>query len=115
MSVPLYFDHNVSAAVADGLRRRGVDVLTAYEDGYVQQPDERVLQRATDLGRVLYSQDRDYLAIARRWVREQRPFVGVLYSHQQRLSTGQVIAELELVAMVGDLEDFVDRVRHLPL
>ena len=32
MSVPLYTDHNVNRAVVQGLRLRGVDLLTAYED-----------------------------------------------------------------------------------
>ncbi|AFY30690.1 hypothetical protein Cal7507_0188 [Calothrix sp. PCC 7507] len=33
MSVPLYMDVHVPQAITDQLRRRGVDVLTAHEDG----------------------------------------------------------------------------------
>jgi hypothetical protein len=33
MSLALYMDHHVPRAITIGLRLRGVDVLTAYEDG----------------------------------------------------------------------------------
>ena len=32
MTIGLYMDHHVKAAVTDGLRRRGVDVITCAED-----------------------------------------------------------------------------------
>jgi predicted nuclease of predicted toxin-antitoxin system len=40
---------------------RGVDVLTAQEDGAATLPDSDLLNRATDLGRVLFTQDEDLL------------------------------------------------------
>ena len=33
MAIALYMDHHVPRAITMGLRLRGVDVLTAYEDG----------------------------------------------------------------------------------
>jgi hypothetical protein len=33
LPVRLYLNHNVSRAITQGLRLRGVDVLTAFEDG----------------------------------------------------------------------------------
>jgi hypothetical protein len=33
MALAYYMDHNVSSAITNGLRSRGVDVITAYEDG----------------------------------------------------------------------------------
>lgn len=50
-------DHHVHAAITEGLRRRGVGAMTAEEDGAAQFDDERLLLRATPLGRVLFSQD----------------------------------------------------------
>ena len=49
MSLALYMDHHVKSAITDGLRRRGVDILTAGEDGTTQLDDERLLRRATEL------------------------------------------------------------------
>jgi predicted nuclease of predicted toxin-antitoxin system len=63
LSVPFYMDHHVHAAITEGLRRRGVDVITAHEDGAAEFEDERLLQRATQRGRVLFSQDKDLLIL----------------------------------------------------
>ena len=40
-------------AVTTALRLRSVDVLTAQEDGAATLDDDRLLQRATELGRIL--------------------------------------------------------------
>jgi predicted nuclease of predicted toxin-antitoxin system len=57
VSVAFYMDHHVPSAVTEGLRRRGVDVLTTYEDGLAAADDEVILQRATVLGRPVFTQD----------------------------------------------------------
>lgn len=74
MSLALYLDHNVRAAIAAGLARCGVDVLTAFDDGYARADDPTVLARATELGRVLFTNDDDYLSIARDWLKGGRHF-----------------------------------------
>ena len=51
----LYLDHHVPVAVSEGLRLRGVDVLTAYGDGSAELEDPPLLQRATELRRVLFT------------------------------------------------------------
>ena len=62
MTVALYMDEHVHRAITTGLRLRGVDVLTAQDDGRRQVPDEVLLDRSSDLRRVLFSQDDDLLA-----------------------------------------------------
>jgi predicted nuclease of predicted toxin-antitoxin system len=54
-------DVHVPAAITDGLRLRGVDVLTAQEDGTGEFFDSDLLDRATALGRVLFTQDKGLL------------------------------------------------------
>jgi hypothetical protein len=115
VSVALYFDHNVRAAIAIGLRQRGVDVLVASEDGFAEAKDPAVLARATELGRVGFTNDDDFLAIAHDWSTTGREFAGVIYVHQLKLTIGQTIAELELIAKAGNLEDFRNRIEYLPL
>jgi predicted nuclease of predicted toxin-antitoxin system len=61
VSVALYMDVHVRRAVVIALRLRSVDVLTAQEDGSEELEDDRLLQRATELARVLVSQDEDLL------------------------------------------------------
>jgi hypothetical protein len=53
MAVALYMDHHVPRAITLGLRLRGVDVITAYEDGAAALDDPELLTRASALDRVL--------------------------------------------------------------
>src|SRR6266542_5976613 len=103
-------DQHVPGAITDGLRLRGVDVLTAEEDGTTRFEDSALLDRATALGRVLFSQDEDLLIEAAKRQEDRIPFSGVLYAHQQRITIGQCVSDLELLALAGEPEDFVSRV-----
>ncbi len=112
--VRLYMDHHVPIAITVGLRARGVDVLTAEEDGSATLDDDELLARASSIGRVLFSQDADLLALAQLWLQSAREFGGVVYAHQLAISIGQAIRDLELVAKVLDPEDMRNRVEYLP-
>lgn len=115
MSVKLYFDVHVRAAVTDGLRLRGVDVLTAQEDGASRMDDPDLLNRAGDLGRVVFTQDQDFLAEAHRRQASGEPFIGVIYAHQLHVTVGQCVNDLELLANVYEPEDMANNVEYLPL
>ena len=67
--------------------------------------DEPILQRAAELGRVFFTHDDDFLAIADRWLAAKRPFSGIVYVHQYRLTVRQIIVELEMIAKVADPTD----------
>lgn len=45
MSIRLYMDVHVRRAVTNGLRLRGVDVLTAQEDDAAEMDDRQLLDR----------------------------------------------------------------------
>src|SRR5207302_10179568 len=51
VTLRLYMDHHVPFAITVGLRQRGVDVLTAEDDGTATLDDDPLLERATSLGR----------------------------------------------------------------
>jgi hypothetical protein len=111
VSVALYMDVHVPRPITRGLRRRGVDVLTAQEDGTARWEDPELLDRATQLGRVLFSQDEDLLIEAAGRQRSGVGFSGVIYAPQLALSVGQFVYELELIAKAGELADFANRVQ----
>ncbi len=114
MTVALYMDHHVHAAITDGLRQRGIDVLTAFDDGAAELDDDELLQRATERGRVLFSQDRDLLVFAHDWQRTGREFAGLVYAHQLGITIGQAIRDLELIATVAEPEDMRNVIEFLP-
>ncbi|MCQ3980799.1 MAG: hypothetical protein DPW09_45955 [Anaerolineae bacterium] len=115
MSVAFYMDEHVHRAITAGLRLRGVDVVTAQEDGHRHVLDAVLLDRATELGRVMFSQDEDLLVEAQRRQAEGLPFTGVIYAHQMRVTIGHCIRDLELIAQAADPEDLANRVEYLPL
>jgi len=115
VTVSLYMDEHVPRAISAGLRFRSVDVLTTQDDGRRHAPDDVLLDRASELQRVLFSQDEDLLAEATRRQREGIPFAGVIYVHQLGITIGTCIRDLELIAKAASHEDFTNRVEYLPL
>ena len=114
MPIVFYMDHHVPRAITVGLRLRLVDVLTAYEDKKSDLNDTELLDRASELGRALFTRDDDLLAEAVRRQRAGVPFAGVVYAHQLRASIGQCVEDLEIIAKAGEPEDLMDGVVFLP-
>ncbi|HTG18069.1 MAG TPA: DUF5615 family PIN-like protein [Blastocatellia bacterium] len=106
---------HVRRAVTNGLRLRGVDVLTAQEDGAAQMDDGPLLDRAAELDRVLFTQDDDLLREAKRRQQSGVTFAGVIYGHQLNVSVGGCISDLELIAVASEPAEWRDRTEHLPL
>lgn len=90
MAIGLYMDVHIPRAITNGLRLRGVDVLTAQDDNTITLKDSALLDRATELGRLLYSQDDDLLVEARSRLTKNIKFSGVVYSHQLKSLIGNV-------------------------
>lgn len=114
MAISLYMDHQVPRAITTGLRLRGVDVITAYEDGADTLDDRALLDRASELGRVLFTRDDDLLAEAAHRQRNGVSFGGVIYAHQLRISIGRCIEDLEIIAKLGKPDDLKNVVQYLP-
>ncbi len=115
MPLAFYMDHHVPRAITLGLRLRGVEVITAYEDGTGELKDAELLTRASELGRVLFTRDDDLLAEATKRQREEIPFHGVIYAHQLRVSIGRCVQDLEIIAKAGEPEDLMNGIMFLPL
>ena len=98
MSIGLYMDVHIPLAITEGRRRRGIDVLTAQQDGADRLEDELLLQRATRLDRALFSQDEDLWSF---WV-----YCGSSEKemHRVRLSPQDFLRHLAGVQVVIDHE-----------
>jgi hypothetical protein len=110
-----YADENVDGKILRGLRTRGVEVLTALEDQHNETDDRLVFSRATELGRVLLSQDEDMLRIAEHWQRSSIDFAGLIYAHKLRATVGQYIDDLDLIYQCETAEEYINRIERLPL
>lgn len=61
--IKFYADENVSGAVVNGLRIRGVDVLTTKEANMLGVSDKRVLKFAKNENYVIFTHDSDFLKL----------------------------------------------------
>lgn len=74
-----------------------------------------LLDRATELRRVLFTHDDDLLVEATKRQQEDIPFGGVIYVHQMGMTIGVCISNLELISNAGEPEDLLNCVQFLPL
>jgi hypothetical protein len=74
-----------------------------------------LLDRASSLGRVLFTQDDDLLAEAALRQEQGKSFSGIVYVHQLQLTIGQYINELELLAKLSESLETENQVIFLPL
>lgn len=115
MTLALYMDHHVPQVITNGLRLRGVDVLTAYEDGREEAEDPDLLDRATNLQRVLFTQDDDFLDEATNRQRGGEIFFGLVFAQQRHVSLGTCVHDLELIAKGCDPQEMENRIWFLPI
>lgn len=73
-------------------------MLTAQADDAAEFEDPDLLDRATALQRVLFTQDEDLLAEGARRQRSGEPFGGIIYAHQMRVTIGQCVNDLEVLS-----------------
>jgi hypothetical protein len=91
------------------LRRRGVDVTTTPEVGLLRSSDEKQIACALLLGRVIFTQDRDFLRLQAASV----PHSGVGYCGKDTKSIGEIITMLILIWEVCEPEETANRVEFI--
>jgi predicted nuclease of predicted toxin-antitoxin system len=115
MSLKLYVDEHVPFPITNELRRRGVDVIRVQDEGLDGTPDGVLLNHVTDLGRLLFTQDTDFLRETALRQRASESFAGVIFARQNIISTAACVDDLELICKAGNQKEFDNRVTHLPL
>jgi predicted nuclease of predicted toxin-antitoxin system len=108
-TIRFHLDEHGDPAIAQGLRRRGVDVTTTPEVGLIGASDDVQVARARLVGRVLFTQDRDYLRLHA----AGEPHAGIAYCHQQTRSIGEIIDALVLIWEVYEPEEMANRVEYI--
>jgi len=94
-------DEHVDAAVAEGLRRRGIEVTTTLEAGLQGASDLSHIEVARGSTCVIVTHDDDFLRLACQGVEH----AGIVYCHQQSRSIGEMIEFLVLLdACLTDAE-----------
>ncbi|HWE38850.1 MAG TPA: DUF5615 family PIN-like protein [Isosphaeraceae bacterium] len=108
-TIRFHLDEHCPHAIAEGLRRHGIDVTTSTDAGLLRAPDENHVAFGLANGRVIVTEDDDFLVLAARGV----PHAGIAYCHQQTRSIGEVIAALVLIWEVYEPAELANRVEYL--
>jgi predicted nuclease of predicted toxin-antitoxin system len=81
--IKLYLDEDVNPLLAEDLRQRGYDVVSAHEVPNLSVGDRDQLEYARGQERALLTHNRDdFLEIAREYVVNHMPHWGILYVPQ---------------------------------
>jgi len=111
--MPLYADENFPLRVVEELRRLGLDVLTAFEDGRANQSltDQLILIRATELGRAIVTLNRrDF----KRLHLQIPQHAGIIICTEDPDRLGQAQRILESITDVRDLQGRLIRIYRHP-
>jgi hypothetical protein len=107
--IGFYLDQHIPAPASKGLRRHGVEVLTAQEAGRCGLPDREQLEFATAQQRVMVTFDPDYLALHQSGIQHS----GIAWCPAQKYNIGQLIQALLLIHGVLDRNSMCNHVEYL--
>jgi len=114
MTIALYMDVHVPQAITEQLRRKDINVLTALEDETQELSDHLLLERVTELNRVLFTQDIRFRVLAETWQIEGRKFSGLIFGHQLGGIIGQFVKDLKLIAKASEPDEWMNAVEYIP-
>lgn len=107
--IRFHLDENVSSAISIGLRRLDIDVTTTPEQSMLSVSDEEQLAFAVSQGRVIFTQDDDFLTLHQSGVNH----AGIAYCKQGTRTIGEIINYLSLMDKVFDAVDMQSRVEFI--
>jgi uncharacterized protein with PIN domain len=104
MAIKFYMDEHVHPGITRALQQRGIDVLTAQATDNLDIDDAEHLQFAASEGRVIFTQDEDFLRVLNH--------KGIVYAHQ-RTPMRQIIEGLILIAETLTEEEMKNHIEFL--
>ena len=113
MPLKIYTNESVPVAVAAGLKRRGIDAISARDSGNLGLSDAQQLAYAHQEKAIIFSHDDDFLRLAHQWMLAGRPHSGIIYVHQEKMGIGECVKHLEEIALLFEYEEFVNHIEFL--
>ena len=92
--LPCYADLHVHGAIISGLLFRGMDVVRGQDRGQCGKDDEILLIDAVPEGRLMLTNDHDFLALDAAWQSTGRSHAGIVYWHQNKYPVGEAIKRI---------------------
>jgi predicted nuclease of predicted toxin-antitoxin system len=108
-TIRFHLDEHVPHAVANGVRRLGIDVTTSTDAKLLRATDAEQIAYGLAEQRVIFTEDDDFLALAASGVHHP----GLAYCGQNTRSIGQIVRGLHLIWEVYEPDEMINRVAFL--
>ncbi len=94
--IALYCDEDVIEEIAEALRQRGYDTLSAAEAGMLEHPDDEQFEYAVMHNRAILTYNGpDYIRLASAWFNAGKEHAGVVISQQfSKRQFGELLRQL---------------------
>lgn len=109
MDIRFHLDENAHGEIADGLRRRGIDVTTAADAGLLNATDDAHLAFARSRARVVFTHDPDFLRLHAAGM----PHAGIAFCHVQKYTLGGLVNALTALWRRRTAEEMHNHVEFL--
>jgi hypothetical protein len=113
--IRLYVDEDAAQnIVVDGLRRAGVDVVTASQVGMRGAPDEAHLARAVADARTLYTLNAAHFArLHKEALHDGRHHAGIIIVPRQRYSPSEKLRRLRELLDTTTAEEMINSIKYI--
>jgi predicted nuclease of predicted toxin-antitoxin system len=108
-SIRFHLDEHVNPSIAEGLRRRGIDVTTTADADLLGADDTSHVSFSLAQGRVIFTNDSGFLRLHAQGL--EHP--GIVYCQQRSRSVGQIIGSLQLIWEVLEPREMNNRVEFV--
>ena len=108
-TIRFHLDENCHRAIAEGLRRRGIDVTATPEVGLLSATDEHQVAFSLAQGRVLFTKDHNFLRLHAAGTAH----AGIAYCRKDTRSVGDIIRALVLIWEILEPEEMQNHVEFL--
>lgn len=108
-TIRYHLDESCRLRIARALRENGLDVTTSSEAGLLGASDDAQLEYARESGRVLYTNDSDFVVMHE----AHTAHAGLVYCHQRSRSVSETVRLLVLLWELYDADEMVNRLEYL--
>ena len=115
MPIRLYVDEDAMArALVKGLRARGVDITTVFDEEMLARSDAEQLEYAVQQGRVFYTFNVGHFCrLHKEYIAQGKSHAGIIVVYRQRYSIGEQIRRLLNLITTTSAEEMKDNLQFL--
>ena len=111
--IKIYTNESVQVAIAEGLKRRGVDARSCRDVGNYALTDEQQLDYACKNGLVIFTHDDDFLKLNIEYTAQGKEHPGIIYAHQRDYGIGECIRRIKVIVDVLSPEEMRNHTEFL--